>query len=484
MKNPFKNRRSCALLFSVIYAVIGFLLLSLSSTISAIILFTLAIVLVLEPWIHLSGKKLGFSRPLAIFIGVVALFLGLAILSLYLVPLVVRQATNFYTLIYDFFPADDVSSVSILDYATVEENIKKIFSSEEITDRLKKAGMSQEQIVKLKEEIEEYYKSVYEKSEIKPEVNLQQELEKKLNLPENTYIVIIGGDKEQEQIKEDKLESILQEYLPKETAEYLKEELQEKAVRVESKENWRKFTEALMPKTISSERKEEIINNTRNLLISLQAQFREYIPLIFQKIPSVISSAFTVIFFVILGTVYLSYYFPLMKRYSVKLYPDHSRNVAKDFLKDTYRSLQRYVNTILMISLMVGFLVGIVVRLLSLDYSILMGFWAAITNLIPIVGVALEVIPLFLLAASVQNLGILIVLALVLIAVHSIAFVFFLKLMKGYGRINPVAIIFMIIIFGQILGIVGAFIAVPIAIVFKHFWEHFISPWLDGKELT
>ncbi|MEA2067096.1 MAG: AI-2E family transporter [Thermotogota bacterium] len=484
MKNPFKNRRSCALLFSVIYALIGFLLLSLSSTISAIILFTLAIVLVLEPWIHFSGKKLGFNRPLAIFIGVVALFLGLAVLSFYLVPLVVRQATNFYTLVYDFFPADDGSSVSVLDYNTVEENIDEIFSSKDTIDRLEKAGFSSEQFDEMKQKIKDYYKSVYEESEIKTEVNLKRELEENLNLPENTYVVIIGGDQKQEQIEETYLENILQSYLPVETADYLEKELLNKAVRVESKENWRKFTEALMPKVISPERKEEIINNTRNLLISLQAQFREYISLIFQKIPSMISSAFTVIFFVILGTVYLSYYFPLMKRYSVKLYPNHSRSVASDFMKDTYRSLQRYVNTILVISLMVGFLVGIVVKLLSLDYSILMGFWAAITNLIPIVGVALEVIPLFLLAASVQNLGILIVLALVLIAVHSIAFVFFLKLMKGYGRINSVAIIFMIIIFGQILGVVGVFIAVPIAIAFKHFWEHFISPWLDGKELT
>jgi predicted PurR-regulated permease PerM len=460
------------------------MLLLLSSTISAIILFTLAIVLVLEPWIHFSGKKFGFNRPLAIFIGVVVLFLGLAVLSLYLVPLVVRQATNFYTLVFDFFPADDDSSVSMLDYTTVEENIDEIFSSEEAVNRLDKAGVSPEQIDEMKQKIKDYYKSVYEESEKEPEVNLKQELEENLNLPENTYIVIIGGDQKQEQIEETDLKNILKAYLPEETADYFEGELKEKAVKVESKENWRKFTEALMPKAISQERKEEIIDNTRNLLISLQAKFREYIPIIFQKIPSVITSAFTVTFFVILGTVYLSYYFPLMKRYSVRLYPNHSRDVAKGFLKDTYRSLQRYVNTILVISLMVGFLVGIVVRLLSLNYSILMGFWAAITNLIPIVGVALEVIPLFLLAASVQNLGILIVLALVLIAVHSIAFVFFLKLMKGYGRINPVAIIFMIIIFGQILGVVGAFIAVPIAIVFKHFWEHFISPWLDEKELT
>ena len=372
----------------------------------------------------------------------------------------------------------------MLDYATVEENINEIFSSEKAVNRLDEAGVSPEQIDEMKQKIKDYYKSVYEKSEMKPEVDLKQELEENLNLSENKYIVIIGGDQKQEQINETDLKNILKAYLPEETADYFEGELKEKAVRVESKENWRKFTEALMPKAISQERKEEIIDNTRNLLISLQAKFREYIPLIFQKIPSVISSAFTVIFFVILGTVYLSYYFPLMKLYSVRLYPNHSRDVAKGFLKDTYRSLQRYVNTILVISLMVGFLVGIVVRLLSLNYSILMGFWAAITNLIPIVGVALEVIPLFLLAASVQNLGILIVLALVLIAVHSIAFVFFLKLMKGYGRINPVAIIFMIIIFGQILGVVGAFIAVPIAIVFKHFWEHFISPWLDEKELT
>ncbi|MGC9383098.1 MAG: AI-2E family transporter [Kosmotogaceae bacterium] len=484
MKNPFKNKRSCALLFSLIYAVIGFLLLSLSSTISAIILFTLAIVLVLEPWIHFSRKKLGFNRPLAIFIGVVALFLGLAVLSFYLVPLVVRQATNFYTLIYDFFPADNSSVVSVLDYATVEENIDEIFSTEETVSRLEKAGLTQEQMDEIKQKIKDYYKSVYEESETEPEVSIKKQFEKNFDLPENTFVVIIGGDQEHEQIKEENLEDILKEHLPEDTAEYLEKELLEKAVRIESKENWRKFTGAIIPKAISPERKEEIINNIRNLLISLQAKFREYIPLIFQKVPSIISSAFTVIFFVILGTVYLSYYFPLMKRYSTKLYPNHSRNIAKNFLKDTYRSLQRYVNTILVISLMVGFLVGIVVRLLALEYSILMGFWAAVTNLIPIVGVALEVIPLFLLAASVQNLGILIVLALVLVAVHSVAFVFFLKLMKGYGRINPVAIIFMIIIFGQVLGVVGAFIAVPIAIVFKHFWEHFISPWLDGKELT
>ncbi len=484
MKNPFKYRCSCALLFSLIYAAIGFFLLSLSSTISSIILFTLAIVFVLEPWIHFSKKKLGIKRPIAILIGVVALFLGLAVLSFYLVPLVVRQATNFYTLIYDFFPPDDAPSVSVLDYATVEENINEIFNSEETVNRLEKAGITQEQVDEMKDEIKDYYRNVYEQSDTEPEVSIKEKFEESIDLPENTFIVIIGGDEERERIEEANLENILQSYLPEEAAEFLEEELREKAVRIESKENWRRFTEAIMPKAISPERKEEIINNVRNLLISLQAKFREYIPLLFQKIPSIISSAFTVIFFVILGTVYLSYYFPLMKRYSTKLYPNHSRVVAKSFLKDTYRSLQRYVNTILLISLMVGFLVGIVVRLLSLEYSILMGFWAAVTNLIPIVGVALEVIPLFLLAASVQNLGILIVLALVLIAVHSVAFVFFLKLMKGYGRINPVAIIFMIIIFGQLLGVVGAFIAVPIAIVIKHFWEHFISPWLDGKELT
>jgi len=108
-----------------------------------------------------------------------------------------------------------------------------------------------------------------------------------------------------------------------------------------------------------------------------------------------------------------------------------------------------------------------------------MGLWAAFTNLIPIVGVPLEFIPLLLLAVSTQNILLVIILLIVLTIVHAAAFILFLVFMKGYNRINPVMIILMIVVAGQLFGLFGAIIAVPFAILIKMLWIHFISPLLD-----
>jgi predicted PurR-regulated permease PerM len=99
--------------------------------------------------------------------------------------------------------------------------------------------------------------------------------------------------------------------------------------------------------------------------------------------------------------------------------------------------------------------------------------------MIPIVGVVFEIIPLILLAVSARSLLVFIGLLAALLVIHTAAFIVFLKLMRGYTRTNPVIMIFSIIFFGQVLGIVGAFLAVPLTIILKQFWEHFISPWFE-----
>jgi predicted PurR-regulated permease PerM len=134
------------------------------------------------------------------------------------------------------------------------------------------------------------------------------------------------------------------------------------------------------------------------------------------------------------------------------------------------------------IALIVGVVVGIVVRSMGLKYSLLMGLWAAFTNLIPIVGVPLEFIPLFLLAVSTQNLVLVLVLLIILVIVHAAAFILFLVFMKGYNRINPVIIILMIVVAGQLLGLFGAIVAVPFAIILKMMWIHFFSPMLEEED--
>lgn len=242
---------------------------------------------------------------------------------------------------------------------------------------------------------------------------------------------------------------------------------------VHSQELWRNVVDYFMPKNIDPSTQRATYESVRNFLIQVQSSLMKFLPGILEKIPSFLTSTGLVLFFTIVGAIYLSYYFLTVKDFIPRFYPKKVRGIAISFLEDTYKNLERYVISVVVIALIVGVVVGIVVHSMGLKYSLLMGTWAAFTNLIPIVGVPLEFIPLFLLAVSTQDLVLVITLMIILVIVHASAFILFLVFMKGYNRINPVIIILMIVIAGQLWGLFGAIIAVPFAIVLKMTWMHF-----------
>ncbi len=189
---------------------------------------------------------------------------------------------------------------------------------------------------------------------------------------------------------------------------------------------------------------------------------------------------FTFLFYVILGSVYLTYYFPSLKKNVPYLFPKSCRKEAMFFLRDAYIQLRQYIFSVTIVAILVGILIGLLLWILKTKYVVLLGFWATFTNFIPIIGVFLELIPLFLMTFSL-GLKSNIALAIGVTIIHIVAFLIFLKLMEGYIKINPVSIIFIIMLFSSALGILGALIAVPSAIIFKAFWLRFIAPFLNSK---
>jgi predicted PurR-regulated permease PerM len=115
---------------------------------------------------------------------------------------------------------------------------------------------------------------------------------------------------------------------------------------------------------------------------------------------------------------------------------------------------------------------------LGIKYTVLMSFWAFVTNFIPIVGVIFEFVPLALvgLSSGVESMVWLLVLMSV---IHGSAFIFFLFVMRGYSKINPFFIILAILIFGQIFNVLGILIAVPLCLIIKLFWTNFIKPYFE-----
>ncbi len=180
-------------------------------------------------------------------------------------------------------------------------------------------------------------------------------------------------------------------------------------------------------------------------------------------------------FFIILGTIYSLVYIDTLKKLPLVVYPKKLWHLSVPFTKDLFANMKRFVQAIFVTALMTGILFFTLFEIMGLKYSVTIGVWAFITNFMPIVGVIFEYIPVFLFSLSLGLNGVIIIAVFTLI-IHTISFVTFLTMMKGYTKINPVEMLFLIMIMWKFQGMLGIFVATPIAIFINVFWKHFLSP--------
>lgn len=218
-----------------------------------------------------------------------------------------------------------------------------------------------------------------------------------------------------------------------------------------------------------------------DILTKIQPKFLEFVANVISNITRATPQVLSFVFYVILGSIYFAFYFPEFKRKVGIIFPAVAREDAMKFLREAYLQLRQFIISLFLVALIVGISFGIFLLFIGARYSLLLGFWAAVTNLIPIVGVILEVIPLILTGIS-MGLKAMVIISIAVIVIHTTAFIIFLKLMKGYMKINPVIVIFMILLSTQIFGMIGAFIAVPLTIILRLYWQYFIFPWIEGKK--
>ncbi|MGC9772335.1 AI-2E family transporter [Fervidobacterium islandicum] len=189
-----------------------------------------------------------------------------------------------------------------------------------------------------------------------------------------------------------------------------------------------------------------------------------------------------VIFYSVLFTIYVTIYTKWTTKSLPGLFPKRVRPLVEDFLSKLGMSLQSYVDVVLLGGLIVGLSFYFLFSIFLPEYTVLLSFWGFITNLIPIVGVVIEWIPILIvtLGLGLKNF---IVVNLIVAAVHFGAFLFFIFIMKHKANINPVLMLIFIFLVGLVYGLVGTFFAVPVAIFFVTLWNEFIKTELDETRI-
>lgn len=147
--------------------------------------------------------------------------------------------------------------------------------------------------------------------------------------------------------------------------------------------------------------------------------------------------------------------------------------------RDWKRMLFGYLRGQLFIALLIGLASGIAVALLGVPFAFALGVLAAVTSLIPYLGPFFGALPAVLIALSISPLTAVIVAIAYLLISNVILNLVYPKVVGSAVRLPALAVILSFIAGFSLAGILGMFVAVPVAATLRILYEH-IHPRLYG----
>ncbi len=193
----------------------------------------------------------------------------------------------------------------------------------------------------------------------------------------------------------------------------------------------------------------------------------------------------------IVVSVYMLLDLPRFARTIDRRFPPHPG--SDSLLVRMEHSLVSYVKGQALVSLIIGTSAGVGIWLLGAigalpggeKYALVFGAWVAITELIPYLGPWLGAIPPFIYAFVVHPISALWVFLLFL-GIHQVeGHVVVPNVMGSALRLHPLLVIFGLLAGGEIYGLPGALVALPLLAAGRAAWEFFgerveLEPWEKG----
>lgn len=159
------------------------------------------------------------------------------------------------------------------------------------------------------------------------------------------------------------------------------------------------------------------------------------------------------------------------------------------FSKDKYEALDKYftkanevfftfITSQLLDAIIVGILVTIAMMLLKVKYAPLLGFTIGLFNMIPYIGAIVAVGIGIIITLITGGFAKAVLMAIVVIILQQIdANIINPKIIGSSLEVSPLLVIFSITVGGAYFGIIGMFLAVPIAVVIKTI----LNDYIDNK---
>ena len=153
-----------------------------------------------------------------------------------------------------------------------------------------------------------------------------------------------------------------------------------------------------------------------------------------------------------------------LKRYFVALIPPQRRDGTLQILNELEQVIGGFIRGQLLVGASVGILITVMLLILHVPYAMLIGVAAAVLDIVPYIGAVLTFIPAVILAFASHGLANSLIVATLFVAIfelegHLIA----PNIVSKTVALSPLTVLLAILIGGELMGIVGMFVAVPVA---------------------
>ena len=165
---------------------------------------------------------------------------------------------------------------------------------------------------------------------------------------------------------------------------------------------------------------------------------------------------------------------------SLSIFPKNARGHAKEVVRIVNESLGAYIRAQLLLMLFVGLIVFVGLVLLDIEFAVLLGLVAGITEAIPVVGPIIGAVPGIIVTLATDPEKIVWVLALYLGSQLLENSLLVPRIQGNAVHMHPVVIMALLIVGSETFGVIGVVAAVPVASVAREVFKYFYGIWSDN----
>ena len=147
---------------------------------------------------------------------------------------------------------------------------------------------------------------------------------------------------------------------------------------------------------------------------------------------------------------------------------EHTYDQVQKYVKDFHEIFSKFIVAQFLDAIVVGVLVTIAMSIMGVKYAPLLGFFIGLFNMIPYVGAIIAVVVASIITLITGGISQMIWMLVVVLVLQQIdANIINPKIVGGSLKISPLLVIFAVTVGGAYFGIIGMFLAVPVAAVIK-----------------